>query len=576
MRLPSFTHESAISSMRSFVRGWNTVSLLVLGMFLRVFPHNGRAWGQRGRLLVANGRFGEALPCLHQALKQGHQTARIHADLARSYRHSRRWTAAERSLRHALELEPRHAELWLELGSLYMGRQRHGAAVHAFEQAIHCQPDHPTPLFHLARLHLSVEHVDAQACEKLCRKALTLDPDHEGCLSLLAKSLDILGRLDESTAIHTHILKKNPNDPTSLETLSALGRLPGETFGTAPSPNTLVEPSPSGPHVHPQERAITYFSRAKVFMKQGHHTEAFSQFRAGNALVRQGIVYDIHQDALFFQRIQAVFDHDFFAVRRGWGHSSAKPVFIVGMPRSGTTLVEQILAAHPSCHGGGERTDLMECAQSLGVLSRHHQPFPEAVRELTPEEADLLGASFVMGLTLAGGDALRVTEKLPHNFLYLGLIRLLLPQARIIHCRRHPMDTCLSCYQQMFASLHPYAYDLTELGRYYRMHHHLMVHWHRTIPENLLEIHYEDIVAHPKESISRILEHCGLPWEDRCLEFHKVSRPVDTASLIEVRQPLYRTSVARWRRFEDELHPLRTALGDLLDEAGNLSKRPEP
>ncbi len=537
--------------------GWAHLVIIALRALLWLWPHHCPTWRLVGHWLVVQRRFGDALTFLNHTLEQPCANAQTYADLALVYRHSHRLTAAEQALRQAIEREPDQGVHWLELGDLLMQRQHVEPAIHAFERAIHLQPDRVEPLFHLARLYLSLERVDAVRCEYLCRRALKIDPEHEGCLSLLAKALNVLGQLDEATSIHHRILQRNPRDAGALESLAALGQLPKDL-----TRDKL--PATASKDMH--ELAYHHFVRAKVSLSLGDPTEAFSWYQAGNQIMRRGFFYDIHQDAQFFQRIQSVFDARFFAERQGWGHSSAKPIFILGMPRSGTTLVEQIVAAHPQCHGGGERTDIHECAQSMGLLSRTHQVFPEAARELTMETACILGESHVQGLTLLNRDALRVTDKLPHNFLHLGLIHLLLPHARIIHCRRHPMDICFSCYQQMFANHHPYAYDLVELGRYYRMYHHLMNHWRHILPGRMLELHYETIIRQPEATIRGILDHCGLSWDARCLDFHKSTRQVDTASLLEVRQPLYPTSMGKWHRFERELQPLRDALGDVLDD----------
>ncbi|MBF0603804.1 MAG: sulfotransferase [Nitrospirae bacterium] len=547
----------ATATLNHFLKGCRTVLIPVLRLILLFVPHHGPTRRTLGHLLVENKRYAEALPSLQHLLASGQATGQIYADLAQVYFNSQRLTAAEKSLRSALALEPTRASWWLNLGVILTKRQHREAAIHAFEKAILADPNKIDPLFFLANEYLNPSHTDALRVEALCRQALKINPHHEGCLNFLAVALGLLGRLDEAITLNHHILHHFPNNAPALGNLAALGALPTENQ-EIPWPDTNYGP--------PHERAYHPFAMAKIHKKNKNHTAALACYQAGNAIMRQSFPYEISEDILHCERIRAVFNPQFFADRPQWGIPSDKPIFILGMPRSGTTLIEQILATHPQCHGGGERNEIYELVDSMGIFSKEHQAYPEATRELRYDEVKILGQSYVQSLTLLNHDAPRITDKKPHNFLHVGLIHLLLPNARIIHCRRHPMDTCLSCYEQLFADHHPYAYDLTELGKYYRNYHDLMQHWQKTLPGRMLEIHYEEVIRHPEAMIRRILDHCALAWDERCLDFHLTQRPVETASHIEVRQPLYKTSVGRWRMYEEQLQPLRHALGDVFSE----------
>jgi len=230
------------------------------------------------------------------------------------------------------------------------------------------------------------------------------------------------------------------------------------------------------------------------------------------------------------------------------------------MPRSGTTLVEQVLASHPAVHGGGELTTLADIVREQAGL--RSCTYPRVLADLEAAEVSALGAEYVRRLRALAPGALRVTDKMPGNFRFLGLIRLALPGARIIHCRRNPVDTCLSCYQQNFHEGHAFTNDLTDLGRYYRAYARLMEQWRRIFPGQFLEVDYEGLVTDFERESRRMLEFAGLPWDDACLRFHQTPRSVDTASRWQVRQPLYRRSVERRRNYERHLGPLREALGD--------------
>jgi hypothetical protein len=252
-----------------------------------------------------------------------------------------------------------------------------------------------------------------------------------------------------------------------------------------------------------------------------------------------------------------VFDRDLFA--EPGGDASEVPVFVVGMPRSGTTLIEQILASHSKVFGAGEREDFRALVSNLA--GPKGTKFPEMVSALSPDDRRRLGARYLAAIRAAAPAAERIVDKMPLNFLYLGLIHLALPRARIIHVRRDPVDTCCSCFSLLFTGNLAFTYELRELGRYYRAYQTLMAHWRAILPKGvMLELAYEDVV-HDLEGQTRIiLAHCGLEWEPACLAFHQTQRTVQTASVAQVRRPIYRSSVGRSRRYHPLIGPLLEAL----------------
>jgi hypothetical protein len=245
--------------------------------------------------------------------------------------------------------------------------------------------------------------------------------------------------------------------------------------------------------------------------------------------------------------------------KRGAGDPSRIPVFVLGMPRSGSTLIEQILASHSKVFGAGELADLNDTIDAVARLN--NWSYPEMVARMSSEQLRQLGMSYVDRIRACAPTAARIVNKMPANFGLIGLIHLALPNARIIHTSRDPIDTCLSCFSLLFAAGHPYAYDLAELGRYYHGYHRLMQHWRAVLPEGvMLEVRYEDVVADLSGQTRAMVRHCGLEWEDSCLAFHKTRRPIQTASMCQVRQQIYRTSVGRPHRYQDLLQPLVDAL----------------
>ncbi len=315
----------------------------------------------------------------------------------------------------------------------------------------------------------------------------------------------------------------------------------------------------------PAEQIDLNFALAKAYEDSADCERSFRALVAGNALKRKGVVY--HEDATLrvFKRLIKTFTADAMRLSPEAGEPSEAPVFIFGMPRSGSTLVEQILSSHPRVFALGEVDDFENALTGLRDSAGNALQFPEMFGAPPAELLRRLGVSYLQSVGAAGLPADRFTDKRPGNFLYAGLIHLALPKARMIHTRRDPIDTCWSCFSQRFAdsgSL-PCAYDLGELGRYYRSYEALMAHWRGVLPKDvMLEVQYEDVVEDIEAQTRRILAHCGLAWDPRCLDFHRSERQVRTVSVAQVRQPIYKSAVGRWRRFEPFLGPLLRELAD--------------
>jgi hypothetical protein len=311
------------------------------------------------------------------------------------------------------------------------------------------------------------------------------------------------------------------------------------------------------------EQTQLHFALAKAYEDQRRFEQAFAHYSAGNASRRRRMDYDEPTTLHRLQRFAPAFDGQ--AMRRAppRGASPDVPIFIVGMPRSGSTLVEQILASHACVFGGGELSYFADEADRL--VKDEGADLGEIVLAMTPADFAEIGARYRKKLRALAPDAPRIADKLPSNCQYLGLIRMALPDARIIHTRRDPVDTCLSCFAQTFSAGFAYSNDLGDLGRYYRAYADLMAHWRRVLPEwSMLEVQYEDLVADFEPQARRILDYCGLDWDARCLDFHETRRPVITASAAQVRQPIYQSSSGRAKAYGPLLQPLLDALGDAL------------
>jgi len=302
------------------------------------------------------------------------------------------------------------------------------------------------------------------------------------------------------------------------------------------------------------------FAAAELLDRVGRYDEAFAHARQANQLV--GAKYEPAQVERSVDALIAYFTRRKIQSLPRSTLGDERPVFIVGMPRSGTSLVEQILASHPDVYGAGELEAIFQIAgQAEARLSGRGFAFPQSLDGITSSLADELAANYLRPLTALAPAARRITDKLPLNFLQLGLISILFPQARVIHCMRDPRDTCLSCYMTHFSSGNEFSYDLRSCGHFYRQYEKLMTHWKRALDLPILDVIYGQLVEDAEGQSRRMVEFLGLPWDPQCLRFYDNTRYVPTASNAQVRQPIYQSSVGRWRHYDKHLAPLLAALG---------------
>ena len=284
----------------------------------------------------------------------------------------------------------------------------------------------------------------------------------------------------------------------------------------------------------------------------------------GNERRRKTVPFDVQVFENKTRRVRQCFNAAYFTERAGAGHKDAAPIFIVGLPRSGSTLVEQILASHSGVEGTFELPNMLTIVREFDHADAQHDAYPEIVRCVPLERFAQLGRRYLEETQALRSGRAHFIDKMPNNFSHVGLIHSLLPQAIIVDICRYPMDSCFSTYKQYFAEGQSFSYDLETLGRYFRCYLELMDHWDRVLPGKVLHLRYETLVREPETTIRRLLNHCGLQFEPGCLAFHQTKRPVRTASAEQVRQPMYTSGIGYWTHFEQQLEPLRLALGDCL------------
>ncbi len=502
-----------------------------------------------GVLAGQSGRPDQAVELIGRAIAIDSKVAAFHFNLGNTLQESGRRDEAVASYQRAIALEPDDAETHFNLGIALKELGRLDEAVASLGRAAAIRPDYAEAHFHLGYgLEQQGRLEQAVACY---RQAIAVRPDYADAYCNLGNALIYCGRADEVQQAFAAALRLAPRNGRFHWSVVESRRV------AAGDPQiAAMEALAADPGLPEDDRMQLHFALGKALDDAGDPARAFEHMLQGNALKRARISYDEGAALAWLQRIAAVFSMDLRRLPEGIGDPSSRPVFIVGMPRSGTSLIEQVLASHPQAFGAGECRAMPRVAAGLAA------PFPDAVPGMTVGQLQQVGAAYLAEIGERARDAVRVVDKMPGNFALVGLIHLVLPNARIVHAVRDPVDTCLSCFSKLFAEGQPFAYDLAELGRYWRGYQALMRHWHAVLPPGvMIDLRYEDLVSDFEGQVRRLLDHCRLDWDPACLEFHRTRRVVSTASTAQVRMPLYASSVGRWQAYgRQRLQPLLDAL----------------
>jgi tetratricopeptide (TPR) repeat protein len=469
----------------------------------------------------------------------------------------RLYPEAEAILLRALALQPDNHHGWMDLGLVQHQQNRLERAEQSFREAARLDPSRADPHAALGTVLTSAgRHAEAQ---REFGEALVLDPAHAEALAGLGHLLKTLGERDRAIEAYRACIRHHPDDGEAYWSLAGL-----KTFRFDDAEIATMREQLAANRLQPVQRTSMSFALATALDSQGKTDEAFDLFVQANTAMRSRLAYDADATRIAHDRLIEVFGADFLASRGDCGVADDGPIFIVGLPRSGSTLLEQVLASHSAVQGTYELPELHRIARLAGGGARGGADYPLNIPPLRPEELRALGADYLASTLGVRNGAPRFTDKMPSNFRHIGLISIVLPGARILNAQRHPLDTCLSCYKQLFAHGQHWSYDLRELGLYYLEYERLMAHWRAVLPGRVLDVSYESVVNDFEATVRRVLEHCGLEWEESCLRFHENRRPVRTASSEQVRQPLYSSGMGRWRAYEDHLAPLIEVLEPLL------------
>ena len=452
----------------------------------------------------------------------------------------------------AITQDPAYVASHINLGNA-LGRQgRFEEAVSAYKYAIKTNPGFLQAYYYLGRLLVELNELDEAVIN--FKKVIQIDPGHKYANKRLANVLGDLGQLDEAVSSYRKAIDIDPEYAEAYRSLSNL-----KIFAEFDDDIHVMESLYASESISDEQKMHLAFGLGKAYEDLGDYKKSMQLILRATRLKRASFDYSISKEEELFSKIKSTFPTDFFSNREGMGNPDKTPIFILGMPRSGTSLVEQILASHPDVFGAGELVDLSNLIKKYFIADSSSQNSQRIVDLGTAASGDL-GKEYIAGIRKYSKISKHITDKMPHNFLYIGLIRTILPNARVIHCTRDPMDNCLSILKNYFISGHEYSYDLTELGQFYSLYLDLMQYWRNALPGFIYDLSYEQLVADQENQIRQLIDYCDLPWDAACLDFHKTRRKVKTASKAQVRRPIYKDSVKLAKRYEKQLEPLRVAI----------------
>ena len=560
----------------------------------RALEKNGsypEAHNNLGNALRSLGRADEALEHYQRALLVRENYPEAYNNLASILNDKDQVAEAEHAYRKAITLRPNYVEAYGNLAKLLVQHDREDEALRTLGEALKINPKDPKILVQVARTQLSKGNiVQAEQAAHLGLKEDALNADGHVVLGQIMLETD---RFPEALAAFERALELKPELAEANNMygvcLKSVGRLEDarkafqkalefnpQNYGTYASLAELEKFTPDHPQLKAMEAIIAeaedpnkerymglHFALGKAYDDLGEYQKAISHFNTGATLKRAKLHYNEGEAFQFFDSIKSVFTKELFANRPFKGNPTDVPVFIIGMPRSGSTLVEQVLSSHPDVFGAGE---IKEFSRQLSAL-RSRFPglpkFPAIASKMNHAQYQIVADGYLSATARLSGNAKRVTDKLLSNYYFLGMLHLMFPNAKFIHTKRNPVDTCLSAYTKLFKDDMPHSYDFGELGRYYRRYEDLMKHWDEVLPPGTVKtVVYEDVVGDLEKMAREIVAFTGLPWNDACLSFHESSRPVKTASVVQIRKKVYSSSVERWRNYGDALQPLLDSLSN--------------
>jgi tetratricopeptide (TPR) repeat protein len=506
------------------------------------------------------GRKKEAISNLRKAVKSNPDNVDALHALAQAY-----WgddthlSDIEAMLQRVLAIAPAHVSARMMLGSLLHDAERQKEAIACYERVVQLDPSNVAAWSSLGLNYALIGNMDR--CITAYARALALEPAWPGIHMSYAHALKAVGRREDALREYRAAIELKPEFGEVYWSMANL-----KVFRFEPAEVEAMEDQLKRADLEESTRVHFHFALGKAYEDAADFDRAWAQYHAGNLRQRSLVSYDPVEYEVLHEKIREIFTPELFRRNAGAGFASDAPIFIVGLPRSGSTLIEQILASHSQVEGTLELSTLGKIAMSTARYRRDLR-YPETVLALRAADFRAYGEQYVDETRIyRTASRPHFTDKLPNNFSHVGFAHLVLPNAKIINARRHPLDSLLGNYKQLYGKGQNFTYDMNELGLYYRQYHETMKHWHRVLPGKVLDVHYEETVGDFEAQVRRILAHCGLPFEEGCLRFHETERAVKTASSEQVREPLYTRALGTWRRYETHLGLWQEELADIIEE----------
>ena len=554
-------------------------------------PENADAHNLFGCLAFQAGFHQEAVNLITKAITINSNQPVYYINLGSALVQNHEYHKAIKAFKRAKELQPNNIHIYINLGNALLLNEDPKAAISCYKEALDISPGSEQIQLSLANTLSKINKIE-EAIEAY-KSVLEINSENETALQILGENLAFSGQNKKAIFYFDKLLKINSDNAKALESLGGILLQEGQLEEAEATFKKAIKIDPELAIVYTRlsklktykkdnkevndierlyekskpnskNRMFLCFALGKVYEDIQDYEKSFHYLAEGNDIKRSTFEYNIQiEDVSRLQATQGIFNQNVFARMASAGYEDKTPIFIVGMPRSGTTLIEQILASHPDVYGAGELTNLKQIARKI-IPESGDELFPAYRRLPTNKQCWQIGKAYVDDIRQYSSTATHITNKLPGNFSLAGLIKLSLPQAKIIHCKRDPMDTCFSIFKNYFYSAKSYFYNLEEIGTFYCYYQKTMAHWLKTLPyRSLYEVQYEDLIADQQHEIGGLLDFCELKWHDNCLEFYKTKRTVKTISVTQVRKPIYQDSLQKWKHYENWLKPLIDNL-DLL------------
>jgi len=505
-------------------------------------------------------RFDEAESVLVKALRKTPDNVDAMRFLGMTYHcQGKKMNDAEALLRKATNIAPDFHQAFSNLGRVLIDNGKSDEAITTYQQLIALKPDDDDAYAGLGRAYAYTGDTDAAVDAYL--QSLELNPKVPATHMALAHMLKTQGQQEDALAHYRNAIELKPDLGESYWSMANLKTCRFEQYEI-----DAMEEQIQSSELSDRARINFEFALAKSYEDNKNYSQAWNHYSAGNRLQRAQVKFDLVQHESHLESIKSVFSSDFVAAHADSGCQEAGPIFVVGLPRSGSTLVEQILASHSQVEGTAELPNTAAIAYGTAKYRNDGLAYPETAEVLSARDFEAYGKEYLKQVAhhRVEGTPFFV-DKMPNNFIHVGWIKLILPNARIINTRRHPMDSCLGAYKQLFAKGQEFTYDMIELSEFYRDYVDIMDHWHEVFAGEILDIHYEDNVTNLEIQVRRLLDYCGLPFEEQCLRFHETKRAVKTASSEQVRQPIYRSALGLWKKYGSALDSWREDLADVVD-----------